>query len=392
IKEILSFSPIPHNANPNNVLLKALSMHQTSPSREPQKTFLPFGNPFRTILLKGSLSSKHLDLLNTFEDTLTTKLRALKPAKPEQVLCLSWMKNATRSLCETHADIKILITALELPVQNWDEKWIDIYLINSTKLLDTCLAFTSEISRLRRAHLYLTCAVHDLKISSPKKLIEARSFLDEWSQCIRAKNPRLDGCFSIMEGLAKTLDDVPKIKNSSKGKILMRAMFGVKVLTLFVCGTFFAAFTGSGKKLIDLRVPESCSWAEAFADLQNFVNAEIRKEYSRGVFTVLREVEEVYSLINTLLYPIVKDGVGKTVEAEMVLTKIVLDLQELDEKLYSGLNEKLYSGLNELAKEVDGFFKVILSGRDALLCNLRFVGEVSVEVASMGDVRGQAVR
>jgi hypothetical protein len=33
--------------------------------------------------------------------------------------------------------------------------------------------------------------------------------------------------------------------------------------------------------------------------------------------------------------------------------------------------EKLSQGLDFLTKVVDGFFKIVLSGRDALLCNLR---------------------
>ncbi|GER34866.1 DNA-directed RNA polymerase subunit beta [Striga asiatica] len=123
-----------------------------------------------------------------------------------------------------------------------------------------------------------------------------------------------------------------------KGKVLTRAMFGVKVLTLFVCSIFVAAFSGSGEKLIDLRVvPEVCSWAEAVFDLQNFVNAEIRKE-----FAVLREVENVYSVVNKL-YLVVQDGVRE--ESEKNLIKVVSDLEDK--------GEKLYLGLNELAKEVD---------------------------------------
>ncbi|GFP97315.1 protein bps1 chloroplastic [Phtheirospermum japonicum] len=354
-----------------------------SRSQEPPRTFLPFGNPFRMILPKGSYPSpKQLDLLNTFEETLSGRLKNLKPANQNDVLHLSWMRKATESLCETHADIKILITALELPVRDWDEKWIDVYLSNSMKLLDICLSFTSEIARLRQGHLFLACALHDLKSASSKKFIEARSSLDEWKHFINSKNPRLDECFSIMDNLVKTIDDVPKIKNSSKGKILMRAMYGVKVLTLFVCSSFFAAFSGSAKKLIDLRVPEACSWAPAFIDVQNFVNTAIRNKYSKGMLTVLKELEDVYVIVKEL-YPIVQDGVRDAAEAEM-FGKIVLDLEKTD--------EKLYEGLNLVGKEVDGFFKVILSGRDALLCNLRFVGSVSDEVRSVVNVHGQAVR
>ncbi|KAK6141038.1 hypothetical protein DH2020_025219 [Rehmannia glutinosa] len=349
--------------------------------QDPQWTFLPFGNPFRMILKGSNLSPKQLDLLNTFEETLAGRLRKLKPADREDVLSLSWMRNSMESLCETHADIKILITALELPVRDWDDKWIDVYLGNTMKLLDICIAFSSEISRLKQGHLFLHCALHDLNSSSSKQFMDARSSLDGWKQRIGSKNPRLDECFSVMDSLAKTLD-IPKIKNSPKGKVLMRAMYGVKVLTLFVCSTFAAAFSGSAKKLMDLQVPEICLWAEAFTDLQIFVNTEIRNAYSKGAFTVLKELEAVDAGVKKL-YPIVQEGVKGSAEAE-ALKNIVSDLEKSDEKL----NE----GLNLLAKEVDGFFKVILTGRDALLCNFRFVGNVSDEVRTIVNVRGQAVR
>ena len=39
--------------------------------------------------------------------------------------------------------------------------------------------------------------------------------------------------------------------------------------------------------------------------------------------------------------------------------------------------EKLSQGLDVLAKEVDGFFQIVLSGRDALLCNFRVGAETS---------------
>ncbi|KAH1212602.1 Protein BPS1, chloroplastic [Glycine max] len=51
-----------------------------------------------------------------------------------------------RSLCESHNDIWTLMTALELPVSDWEDKWIDVYLDISSKLLDICNAFSSELS------------------------------------------------------------------------------------------------------------------------------------------------------------------------------------------------------------------------------------------------------
>ncbi|KAL2251766.1 protein BPS1, chloroplastic-like [Sesamum indicum] len=349
--------------------------------QDPHRSFLPFGNPFRMILPKGShLSPKLLDLLNTFEETLAGRLRKLKPADSEDVLRLSWMRSAMELLCGIHADIKILITALEFPVCDWDDKWIDVYLDNSVKLLDICIAFSSEISRLKQGHLFLQCLLHNLGSASSKQFVRARSSLDGWRQHIGSKNLRLDNCFSVMDALAQTLD-LPKIKNSAKGKVLMRAMYGVKVVTLFVCSIFGAAFSGSAKKLMNLPVPETSLWSEAFADLQTFVNTEIRNIYSNGVVTVLKELEAVDTGVKKL-YTLVQDGVDPVESG--VLQKSTSDLETS--------SEKLSEGLDLLAKEVDSFFQVVLTGRDALLCNLRVGGNISDQVRTDLNVEGQAVR
>ncbi|KAK9991489.1 hypothetical protein SO802_026474, partial [Lithocarpus litseifolius] len=62
---------------------------------------------------------------------------------------------------------------LELPVCDWDEKWIHAYLDISVNLLDICNAFSSEISRLNQGHLLLQCVLHNLDSISSKKFIKA---------------------------------------------------------------------------------------------------------------------------------------------------------------------------------------------------------------------------
>ncbi|KAF3949166.1 hypothetical protein CMV_024930 [Castanea mollissima] len=141
---------------------------------------------------KGSnLPKRLLLLLNNFEETLAGRLKKLNPKDKDGVLSLSWMKLAMVSLCETHNDIKTLITELELPVCDWDEKWIDAYLDISVNLLDICNAFSSEISRLNQGHLLLQCVLHNLDSSSSKQFIKAQSSLDAWRQHISSKNPKL---------------------------------------------------------------------------------------------------------------------------------------------------------------------------------------------------------
>ncbi|XP_051145573.1 protein BPS1, chloroplastic-like [Andrographis paniculata] len=340
------------------------------------------GNPFRRIIPKGtSLSPKLLRLLNSFEETLAQNIENIKPENRGNGLTLSWMRSAIESLSAIHADVKDLITALELPISAWDDKWINVYLDNSVKLLDICIAFSSEISRLKQGHLFLHSALHNL--TDQIQIHRACSSLAGWRQHISSKNPRLEKCFSIMDSLARMLD-LPKIKNSSKGKVLMRALYGIKVVTLFICSVFAAALSGSSAPLIEVNVPSSYFWSKAFTNLQTSINTEIRSGYLSGGFTVLKEAVAVDMFVKQV-YPIIENGFDPD-EVDMLLSRKA-DLQ--------GSVEELSLGLDSLAKEMDGFFQVVLTGRDALLCNLRVVGvNVIDRVRADGDGnrRGQVVR
>lgn len=300
-------------------------------------------------------------ILSAFEETLAERIRKLMPANNNEILSLSWMTLAIELLCKTHNDIKAVITDLELPVCDWDKKWLDLYLDISVKLLDVCIAFSSELSRLNQGNLLLQCTLHNLDSASSEQFVRACSSLDSWRQHINSRNPRIANCGTILDGLVESLD-LPKAKNSAKGKVLMQAMYGVKVVTVFVCSVFAAAFSGSAKKLIDLDIPDTFSWAPAFTNLQRFVNEEIRVLFSSGRFTIFKELEAVDALVKEL-YPTIQGGVD-TIETDSLLKSV--------EDLRRGA-EKLSQGLDLVAKGVDGFFQVVLSGRDSLLSNLRHI-------------------
>ncbi|KAF5946288.1 hypothetical protein HYC85_016516, partial [Camellia sinensis] len=353
---------------------------EMSRPQDPHRTFFPFGNPFKMMLPKGSyLSPRLLELLNNFEDALAERFRKLKPKDREEVLSLSWMALAMELLCQTHTDIKSIITKLELPVYDWDDKWIDLYLDNTVKLLDICIVFSSELSRLNQGHVLLHCALHNLDASPSNQFVKACSSLDGWRQHISSKNRRLENCFGILDSLTVTLN-LPKVKKSAKGKVLMRAMYGVKVVTVFVCSIFAAAFSGSANKLVDLQVLESCLWAESFVDVQTYVNGEIRNIFSSGRVTVLKELEAVDTSVKKL-YPTIQDGVGP-IEVD-ALQNCTSDLGKRA--------DMLSQGLDLLAKQVDGFFQIVLTGRDALLCNLRVDGGVPDPMRETDNVEGRVV-
>ncbi|XP_045795123.1 protein BPS1, chloroplastic-like [Trifolium pratense] len=339
--------------------------------QDPPRSFFPFGNPFRMISPKGTtLSPQLLAVLSAFEATLEERLKKLIPKSKDEVVSLSWMASAMQALCESHNDIKTLMTDLELPVTDWEEKWMDVYLDISVKLLDICIAFSSELSRLNQGHLLLQCTLHHLGSSSSDQLFLACSSLDGWRQHVSSKNPRIEKCGSILDNLVRS-SDLPKVKKSAKGKVLMQAIYGVKVLTVFVCSVFATAFSGSTKNLIDMDVADVYSWAPTFKGLQNLVNEETRVRFSSGRITVLNELEAVDSSVREL-YPIIQ-GVVETIDTKSHAKTV--------EKL-GRATENFSQGLDLLVKEVDGFFQVVLSGRDALLSNLRSAVTVN------GDILG----
>ena len=268
------------------------------------RTFLPFGNPFRMIFPKGSYLLPKLDeILSCFEQRLAESLRKLKPEAMSDIWSLSWLGQAVNFLCETHNNIKILITDLELPVSDWEEKWIDIYLDTSIKLLDICIALSSELSQLDQGQILLQFVLHVLDLSSnypsPEQLKKVQTNLSDWLQQTDSRNPKLDDCFAILQSLAGSLYS-SNVKNSAKGKVLMRALYGVKVVTIFVCSVFTLALSGCSKSLITVVVPDKFLWAEAFSNLQGDVLKEITSHVSRENAVVLKELGAVEKCVKKL--------------------------------------------------------------------------------------------
>ncbi|CAM8980137.1 unnamed protein product [Rhodiola kirilowii] len=334
--------------------------------QDPHRASFTFGNPFRMMKPKGDsyLSPGLLALLHAFEERLAQRLRKLRPENKGDVLSLSWMQLAMEFLIETHNDIKSLITDLVLPVCDWDDKWIDVYLNNSVKLLDICIAFSSEISRLNQGNLMLKCALHNLNSDSSTQFMQARTSIDGWKKYMCVKNPKLENCNTVLGSLVESLD-LPKVKNSTKGKVLMRAMYGVKAETVFICGVFTAAFTGSSQKLIDLSIPDTYMWADAFIQTQSIINGEIRDIYSAGRQSALKDLEAVDTIVKKL-YPMIEESSSSINAQELKDT-----VSHLEKKA-----EDIFKRLDLLTTKVDGFFQTVLTGRDALLCNLRATSSV----------------
>ncbi|KGN56495.1 protein BPS1, chloroplastic [Cucumis sativus] len=330
-----------------------------SKPQEPHRPFFPFGNPFRAISPKGAKVSSRLSfLLATFEDSLAERLKKLTPKSENDILSFSWMELAMKLLRETHNDVKTLVEELGFPVSEWDEKWLDEYLNISVKLLDICNDFSSELSQLNQGHLILRCALHNLESTSSNQSVRAPSSLDAWNQHISSRTSRVDSCYPILDSLGESLD-LPKVKNSSKGKVLMHVLYAVKVVTLFICSVFASSFSGSSEWLLPTNVPDSFRWASAFTELQKYVNMEIKKIYSSGRFTALRDVDAVNERVKKL-HSMIQ---GNMDDCKEEFQNLIVELRREA--------ENLTQGVDHLTKQVDEFFHIVLSGRDELLSNLR---------------------
>ncbi|CAM0956511.1 unnamed protein product [Alopecurus aequalis] len=261
------------------------------------RSFFPVGNPFRVILPGGPhLPRKLQALLTSYEDAVALSLRKLKPENSLEVLTFSWMRLAVDCLSELHASIVTLITELELPVSDWDQKWVDIYLNSSVKLLDVCIALSSELARLDQAQLLVQYVLHVLDtgggLPSLKQLKRAEVSLKEWMDKVGTTCPRLDNCSTALQELAGSLC-LMKVKNSAKGKVLMRALYGIEAVTVFICSVFVAALIGSPKPLVELHVPRKFGWSQAFSDLNVTISRELRTQLSRESVAAVKELEEV---------------------------------------------------------------------------------------------------
>jgi len=447
------------------------------------RSFFPVGNPFRMILPRGAhLSRKLTAVLTSYEDGLASSLRKLKPEAASNVLTLSWMKLAVDCLSELHTKIATLITELELPVSDWDEKWVDIYLNSSVKLLDICIALSSELARLDQGQLLVQYVLHVLdsgnQVPSQEQLKRAEASLNEWMERASERSPRLDNCLTALQELSGNLC-LMKVKHSAKGKVLMRALYGIEAVTVFICSVLVAVLSGSSKPLVEFDVPEKFGWSKAFNDLHKAISEELSRQLSRGRVTAVKELEEVevcarqlhaltgaaqLELVegNTSLAHAVshskevvmsdtttaqeeghednlKPAEGTSLEHELIMlqsitteegfdranikedTKTISQTKEANglEKTSNGGHEDdnakhatgvgseasgldrreelldcissmsksaegLRLGLDSLSKRVGDFFQIVLTGRDALLCNLRISGgiKVSAEVRS----------
>lgn len=337
----------------------------------------PFGNPFRLVFSKGpNCSPKLLNLLNSFEQSLAENIIKLKPNDTSNFLTSLWLRQAIDALLESHSEFRALISNLEFPASAWDDKWIELYLEDSLKLLDVCIALISEVSRLEQQQILLRYALQILNGcgSQPSRepLQRAGDALHDWMEKLYSRSPKLEKAQSILQGMVGTLS-LPKVKNSPKGRVLTRALYAVKIETMFISGVLVAVFSGCSKPLMDMQVSNDFVWAAAFNDLQSIVNRELRSRPMSDKPVMLKELGEVDECSRNLHAMMVIITQKKKVEKEIAMDDDFEEVRRCEQPISDLTKTATYLAheLELLGKKLNGFFELIMSGRDGLLSSLR---------------------
>lgn len=341
--------------------------------------FQYFGNPFRKVSFKRSpdKSSKLNRIWSAFEISLTERLKRLEAKIPKDMIDLSWMQQALEVLSATHADFKSLISDLRFPTTEWNEKWKDEYLDDTVKLLDICIALNAEIAKREHSQLLVHYALHLLDFSggvcSDDKLFRAKDSLKELMEktdhkkktCLNSqKNGKIENCSVILQAMSNSLQ-FGKEKYTARDKVFLRALYGLKATTIFVCSVAASALAGHPGLLIELRVPDHLLWSAAFRSLQEEINDEIKRCFAEGRVGVVKEIETLDAAIANVHSTVEKVAVDINEDRKKV-EEIRIDVQELKQSV-----ELVGQGLASLNKQVNDFFQVVLGGRNTLLDSLR---------------------
>eukprot|EP01018_Ginkgo_biloba_P022264 Gb_38156 [translate_table: standard] len=84
------------------------------------------------------------------------------------------------------------------------------------------------------------------------------------------------------------------MKSSTKGKVLIRVVYAVKAMSIFVCNVIGSALWGSPSLLIDTRISKNLLWSASFMGLQKEISEEMRSELGKdGCVRVVKELQRL---------------------------------------------------------------------------------------------------
>lgn len=326
-----------------------------------KKSHFPSFSPFRAVGKR--CAPNDFDLISrSFDETILRRLKTLtfSGSSPPSI-SLYWIRLAVDFLSSTHADAQTLITKLTSSSGSVDDS-LSFYLDQSVKLLDICNSISSEIDKLRHRRRLINFVLHllelpaDSGIPAPDKLLKASDSLVNWEKNSRGLSKRRgfeirDPEVLIRDLVAAIVRIEPRGKRSSVGRVVLRTIYAVGLVTVFVAGVAVSALYGL-PEIAKIRVPAEFLWADSLNDLQSAIFDGERKVALTEVDDVATRVTGLVDLIN-----------GADSGEEDRLKSAVKELETAAGSFSEGL-ERLADGVNDM-------FRNVLSTRNGVLENFR---------------------
>ena len=69
----------------------------------------------------------------------------------------------------------------------------------------------------------------------------------------------MENCAAILEAMCKSYQQ-RNVKSPTKRRFLLRAIYGVKATTIFICSIIVSVFMGSFVPFVDIRILDHFLW------------------------------------------------------------------------------------------------------------------------------------
>ncbi|WOH07462.1 hypothetical protein DCAR_0726892 [Daucus carota subsp. sativus] len=331
-----------------------------------KKSTFPSFSPFQTAG-KRPPPIDYDSICTSFDESILRRLKPLAISTASSpAITLTWLSRAVEFVSTTHAEAQALIS--KITSGSHDDGSKAIYLDYSVKLLDICNAISSDLEKLRHRRLLMSLVVRLLQVSSesdipaPEKLKKASDSITEWNSNKQAA-PKRRGFENrdpevLIRDLAAAIAKIspPRGKTTAVGKAVLRTIYAVGLVTIFVAGVAVSALHGVSE-IVNIRVPSEFLWADSVNGLESSIFRGDRK-------VALTELADVATRATVVRDLIVAVDSGENIEAKKLpLANAVKEL----EASTSGFSE----GLDRLSNGVSEMFRNVMSTRNVVLENFR---------------------
>lgn len=327
-----------------------------------KKSTFPSFSPFRTAG-KRTPAIDYDSICTSFDESILRRLKPLAISTSSlPSITLSWLSLAVEFVSTTHAEAQALIS--KITSGSHDDGSKAVYLDYSVKLLDICNAISSDLEKLRNRRLLMSFVIRLLQVSdespvpAPEKLKKASDSITEWNNSTRDV-PKRRGFENrdpeaLIRDLAAVISKIspPRGKSTNVGKAVLRTIYAVGLVTIFVAGVAVSALQGVSE-IVNVRVPAEFLWADSVNGLESWI-------FRGGRKVVLTELDDVATRAS---------GVRDLIVAVDIEAK-KLPLRNAVKELETSTNG-FSEGLDRLGNGVSDMFRNVMSTRNVVLENFR---------------------